>query len=82
MNFAFRPMTEAEIAERDRRRRELQAKLGGPDDEGMAFWIARALGYGIDYAKARHLWSQGMVLADMSEVTDEAVAKLLRGDPS
>lgn len=73
MGIAFRPMTPEEIAARDQALRDQQARLA--QDDGRAYWLARAVGYGLHYDDAAALWDRGMVLAEMSEVSDEAVEK-------
>lgn len=72
--MSFRPMTPEEVAARDAAQAAQKERLGALD--GRAYWIARAVGYGLPYDAAAHLWERGMVLAAMDEVTDEAVAAI------
>lgn len=76
MGIAFRPMTPEEIAARDAELAAQKERLGAND--GRAYWIARAAGYGFHYDQAAALWDRGMVLAEMSEVTDAAVEEATR----
>lgn len=76
MALVFRPMTSEEVAARDAALAAQKERLGARD--GRVYWIARAAGYGLHYDHAAALWDRGMILADMNEITDEAVEEMLR----